>query len=57
MSKNRSEVQERTCRLCGHTYNSIEYNTCPVCEEMKELSKDFLITTDDDIDLSDHYNN
>jgi len=44
----RLEVIEKQCNICGHIYNQNEYNNCPVCERMHELSKDFLITTDED---------
>ncbi len=56
MSKNLPEVKEITCQICYHTYNMIEYDTCPMCQHMHELSKEFLITTDDDIDPTENYN-
>ena len=56
MSKNQPKIQERTCRICYHTYNMVEYETCPQCEAMHELSKEFLHTTDDDTDVAEHYN-
>ena len=56
MSKHLPEIKERTCRICDHVYNMIEFDSCPVCEHMHELSKDFLRTTDDediDVDYND----
>jgi len=55
MSKHLPEVKERTCKICSHVYNMIEFDTCPACAEMHELSKAFLLTTDDDNDID--YNN
>jgi predicted Zn-ribbon and HTH transcriptional regulator len=46
----RLNVIQVECNTCGYTYNSLEYNECPVCEKMHILSKDFLVTTDDDIE-------
>jgi len=44
----RPEVIEKSCSICGHIYNLNEYDNCPICDEMHELSKDFLIITDED---------
>jgi hypothetical protein len=48
MSKHLHNIQERECKICYNVYNMIEFDTCPMCEEMHELSKEFLMTTDDE---------
>ncbi len=48
MSKHLPEVIEKQCTNCGHIYNLNEYDNCPICDRIHELSKDFLITTDED---------
>ena len=47
-------IEPIECNTCGYEYNSIEYNECPMCKQMHILSKDFLITTDDNIEPEEY---
>lgn len=47
MGRNRLAVIVKICNICECQYNLNEFDECPVCQQMRELSKDFLNTTDD----------